>query len=293
MELLQLRYFLVTAKYEHMTKAANALRIAQPALSQSIKRLEQELGVTLFDREKRGIRLNENGEFLKKQITPILETLDELPAALQENANQQLHTIHLNILAASRLITDCIIEYKQLHPEVNFRLHQKTDHEQADVSITTISPGEPLPENSRRILKETFFLAVPANSAYAKQDFIFLSEMKEEGFINLSSNRPIRRICERFCLDSGFTPRTVGESDNPETIRNLIAAGLGVSFWPEYSWKLLSNENIALLPIKQPTCERDIILTVRPDHISKNVLEDFCQYLSEYTKREDVRQSSR
>ena len=57
MELLQLRYFLVAAKYQHMTKAAEVLQIAQPALSQSIKRLEQELGVSLFEREKRTIRL--------------------------------------------------------------------------------------------------------------------------------------------------------------------------------------------------------------------------------------------
>lgn len=293
MELLQLRYFLVTAKYEHMTKAADALKIAQPALSQSIKRLEQELGVTLFDREKRGIRLNENGLFLKKQLTPILETLDELPSALLENANRQLHTIHLNILAASRLLTDCIIEYKKLHPEVNFRLHQKSEHEQADISITTIFPGEPLPENSRLILKETFFLAVPSDSPYAAMDSVFLSEMKQEGFISLSANRPIRRICDRFCLDSGFTPHIVGESDNPETVRNLISAGLGIGFWPEYSWGLFSNKTISLVPIQQPVCERDIILTVRPDHISQTVLEDFCHYLSEYAKREDVKQSSR
>ena len=66
MELLQLRYFLVAAKYEHMTKAAEVLRIAQPALSQSIKRLEQELGVPLFDREKRNFGLNDAGRFLEQ-----------------------------------------------------------------------------------------------------------------------------------------------------------------------------------------------------------------------------------
>ena len=293
MELLQLRYFLVAARYEHMTKAADALKIAQPALSQSIKRLEQELGVSLFDREKRGIRLNETGRFLERQLIPLLEALDELPSAVQEKASQQLHTIHLNILAASRLVTDCIIEYKALHPEVSFRRHQKLDAEQEDLCISTIFPGETMPENSRLILKESFFLAVPANSPYAGRDYVLLKEMKEEGFISLSDNRPMRRICDRFCMNSGFTPHTVGESDNPETVRNLIAAGLGVGFWPEYSWGLLSNDNVALLPIHNPICERDIILTIRPTNVNKAVLQDFCHYLLDYAKREDVRQSSR
>lgn len=293
MELLQFRYFLVAARYEHMTKAADALKIAQPALSQSIKRLEQELGVSLFDREKRGIRLNETGRFLERQLIPLLAAIDELPAAVQEKASQRVHTIHLNILAASRLVTDCIIEYKTLHPEVSFRLHQKLDAEQADLCISTIFPGEPMPENSRLILKESFFLAVPSNSHYASQEYLLLEEVKEEDFISLSDNRPIRRICDCFCVDSGFTPRTVSESDNPETVRNLIAAGLGVGFWPEYSWGLLSNTNVTLIPIRHPICERDIILTARPSEANKTVLEDFCHYLLNYAKREDVKQSSR
>ncbi len=293
MELLQLRYFLVTAKYQHMTKAAEALKIAQPALSQSIKRLETELGASLFDREKRGIRLNETGRFLERQLIPILNVLDELPSAVQEKATQQVHTIQLNILAASRLVTDCIIEYKTQHPEVTFRLHQKMDVAQEDLRISTIFPGEVLPEHSRLILKETFYLAVPANSSYASSESIRLEDVKEEGFISLTDNRPMRRICDRFCLESGFAPHTVGESDNPETVRNLIAAGLGVGFWPEYSWGLLSNPKVTLLPIRQPICERDIILTMRPSEKNKAVLEDFCRYLLEYAKREDVKQSSR
>ena len=66
MELLQLRYFLVAAQYQHMTKAAEHLQIAQPALSQAIHRLEAELGVPLFERKNRSIELNEEGKFLQK-----------------------------------------------------------------------------------------------------------------------------------------------------------------------------------------------------------------------------------
>lgn len=293
MELLQLRYFLVTARYQHMTKAADALKIAQPALSQSIKRLELELGVSLFDREKRGIRLNETGRFLEKQLLPIIGALDELPNAVQEKANQTIHTIHLNLLAASRLVTDCIIEYKFLHPEVNFRLWQNPNVEKEDLCVSTAFPGEPLRENSRLILKESFYLAVPSSSCYAGLPNVRLEDVRNEGFLSLSNNRPIRRICDRFCLESGFTPHIICESDNPESVRNLIAAGLGIAFWPEYSWGLLTNPQVALLPISHPDCKRDIILTRHPSGENEAVLEDFCRFLSEYAKREDVKQRSR
>lgn len=290
MELLQLRYFLVTAKYEHMTKAAEALRIAQPALSQSIKRLEQELGVSLFDREKRGIRLNETGQLLKEQLMPILETLDALPSALQENVSQQLHTIHLNILAAPRLMTDCIIAYKKRHPEINFRLHQKTEPKLTDLSITTHFPENPLPENSYPLLTEHFFLAVPADSPYASLSSVSLTELKGEAFLAPPKNQPIRRICDQFCLDSGFFPHIIGESDNPNNLSSLIAAGFGIGFWPEYSWTRLTNKDIVLLPIRQPVCEREIILTIRPEKISRTVLEEFCQFLFDYIKQKKGQQ---
>ena len=72
MELLQFRYFLTAAKYQHITKAAEELNIAQPALSQAIKRLEDELGTQLFDRKHNRIILNAYGELLVKRLIPIM-----------------------------------------------------------------------------------------------------------------------------------------------------------------------------------------------------------------------------
>ena len=124
MELQQLQYFMVAAQYEHITKAANSLHIAQPALSQSIKRLEQELGVKLFDRRKGGITLSAPGKLLVEELKPIMKSLDDLPKKLADTARKQHMTIHINVLAASVLVTNCIIAYKEKHPDVNFQFVQ-------------------------------------------------------------------------------------------------------------------------------------------------------------------------
>ena len=93
MELLQLRYFLTAAEYQHITKAAEHLQIAQPALSQAIHRLEAELGVPLFERKSRSIELNDAGRFLQKRLIPIISSLDQLAAELQMGREQAIHTI--------------------------------------------------------------------------------------------------------------------------------------------------------------------------------------------------------
>ena len=113
MEIQQFRYFLTAARYENLTKAAEDLHIAQPALSQSIKRLETELGVSLFDRKNHRIELNEQGKLLKKRLIPILESIDNLKDELWESVYSSERTIYLNFLSASNLITNSIISYRE------------------------------------------------------------------------------------------------------------------------------------------------------------------------------------
>ena len=127
MELLQLRYFLTAAEYQHITKAAEHLQIAQPALSQAIHRLEAELGVPLFERKSRSIELNDAGRFLQKRLIPIISSLDQLAAELQMGREQAIHTIRLRLLSASALITNRIIAFRSLRPDVNFQLYQTSD----------------------------------------------------------------------------------------------------------------------------------------------------------------------
>ena len=265
MELQQLQYFLVAAKYEHITKAANSLHIAQPALSQSIKRLEAELGVKLFDRKKGGIALSDSGKLLVEELKPIMKSLDSLPKKLAET-----------------LVTNSIIAYKAKHPEVNFQFVQSQSSMDYDLCITAMLHRRNRSTN-QIMLEEDFFLAVPASSKYAEYKEIDLAEVSEEGFIVMADTRPIRNICDQFCLEAGFAPDIVFESMNFEAVRSLISAGLGVGFWPEYSWESANpSDKMVLLPIRSPECKRDIIITYNQQFSDNPFVKDYYDFLIDF-----------
>lgn len=285
MELLQLRYFLTVAEYQHMTRAAEHLQIAQPALSQAIRRLENELGVPLFDRKNRSIVLNDSGKVLQKRLTPILRALDRIPGELRAGQNIANHTIHLKILAASTLVTNCIIAYRALHPDINFQLYQSDTHEDFDLCVTAIRSDVPCElEDYSVILEEDLYLAVPAKSQYGDRTSIKLLETEHDGYICLAGSRPIRKICNSYFAEADFAPNVIFESDTTESVRNLIAAGLGIGFWPQYSWGSLSTKHVVLLPIEDQICRRSIIIIRSQGGENNPVLTDFCTFLTENAK---------
>lgn len=281
MDILRLKYFLVAAEYEHMTKAAYSLHIAQPALSQSIKHLEEELGVPLFERKNRSIRLNACGKLLQSELLPIINALDSIPTRLKETDKQASYTIQLNILAASILITQSIISFKKLHPEVKFRLLQNVDEIDFDVCISCTA-SEKIPKKSIMLLKEKILLAVPSISQYASMKSISLKQVEQEGFISFSGAKPFRIICDDYCKQKGFKPQIIFESDNHECIRNLIDSNLGIAFWPEYSWGKLTAKNAVTISIDEPKCSRTIYAIQNQRPINSKYANAFLNHLTKF-----------
>lgn len=118
-----------------LTRAADELHIAQPALSQSIMRLENELGVKLFDRRNHHVYLNDQGKLLRKRLIPLMESIDSLKDELWESVCSSEKTISLNFFAASQFITNCIIAYKAEHPDVKFQVSQLETMGGCDIHI--------------------------------------------------------------------------------------------------------------------------------------------------------------
>lgn len=280
MELQQLKYFLVTAQYQHMTKAAEFLHIAQPALSQSIKRLEKELGVSLFIRSGRNVRLSDEGILLAEKLGPVMKTLDEIPGELSHAAEMAERTIKLNILSASEMITDIVILYKELHPEVNFQLSQKIDNKDWDIRVSTVIDQSQ--KTTHTVLREEIFLAVPVDSPFAARESLDLEEVKNAAFICHDRTKPFSVLTTGWCMSCGFEPKIVFESDSPSTVRDLIGAGLGVAFWPAYSWGKQHSAKVKLLHITSPDCTREIFVAQKKEKPSSAVKNDFYQFMASY-----------
>ncbi len=137
MELTQIRYFLEVAESQHMTKSAEKLHISQPSLTQAIHRLEESLGVPLFMSKGRNIILTEYGKYLKKKLEPIVAELDLLPEQMKIMAKLSTETIHLNVLAASSIVTEAVIDYKHNKKNLNFQLMQNNESNIYDIEITS------------------------------------------------------------------------------------------------------------------------------------------------------------
>lgn len=286
MELNNLRYFYEAAKCGHITKAAENLHIAQPALTKSIKALEDELNIKLFYKAGRGVKLSEYGEFLKEKIEPIIDELDVLPVAIKNFTDLNENTVSINVLAASTITTDIIIKFKRIYPNVMFKMIRKENETNADIEILTNAKNYDsfVSVKKRALVEEKINVAVPIESPLAKKEKIELIELKNSEFIALSGSRRFRPLCDAYCEYAGFKPRVTFESDSLIAVKNLIAAGVGVAFWPEFSWGKITHKNIKLLDIVKPDMKREIILYLT-SRKNSGISEKFFDFLVAELKR--------
>lgn len=278
MELLQLKYFYAVAVNQHISNTAKQLHIAQPSLTQTIHRLENELGVKLFKAAGRNIVLTEYGRYLMNKIKPVIETINEIPSEIAEMAKLNKNTINVNVMAASTIIIDALIKYQEENKNIKFQINQSTKSDMADITVFT-QPFYQKQNEYTYVFSEEIYLAVPEESDYADMKSVTLEMMRDKSFISLAGSKTLRQICDRFCMHAGFSPKIIFESDSPDAVRNMIGANLGVGFWPQFSWGNINKNTVSLIPISSPVCRRDIIIT-RGDDKSKSNYDEVCSFFN-------------
>jgi DNA-binding transcriptional LysR family regulator len=292
MDLLQLKYFQTVARLEHMTQAARQLSIAQPSLSQMVARLEEELGVSLFDRQGRQIRLNQFGRAFLWHVEHILGELEEAKQEIADMAGTEHGCIALAIVLP-HILPDLLQTFRSDHPHVTFRLfHQHSSQtvlqqlEQGEIDLGITSPPIEQPNiNWITLMRDEIYLMVPPEHPLARYKSIDLHEVEHEPFISLKPGHTMRTLTDSFCQQAGFTPKVAFEGDDSSTIRGLIIAGIGVGFASDLMLRGLPNPTIGVaLHIQEPRCQRIIGLAWRKDHYQSLVAQQFRTFVIHYFK---------
>lgn len=277
LELLQLYYFQVTAKYQHISKAAAHLHITQPALSQTIKRLEKELETDLFDRVGKDIVLNPKGEILLKYANTILASVDNAKNEIADFCSKESHTLSLSVQSASLFLPTLLQRFRKLHPETLFRIFQNTETmgtEKYDLTIYS-SIQEPKDDHHLILLQEKLVVALPKEHPLANKPNLTFADLADESFITLGKGTNLYNIITHYCNESNFWPSTFLYCDNPNTLRELINLNFGISLIPEITWNCRYNSSIATRELSDVKCRRNIILSWNPETYLSRLAYDF------------------
>lgn len=283
MDLLQLRYFKRVAEFENITRAAESLSVAQPAVSKMIKQLENELNGPLFDRIGRNIVLNERGKLLLNYATDILHNVDRIYENLQTGVPKK-EKIFFSVSVCSSLIPQILSKFTSIHPDYQIVISTKSDYSPVDLELFQ-SLHEINEKNSFTILKEDIVLAVPNEHPLAANKSIRLHELSELPIIGLKQEKSLTKLMEPFFKLADYTPNMSLEIDNPETLRKLVNMGYGASFIPRLTWIDTGSENIRLIPIEYPDCYRYINLRTKQGYISEAV-KCFQDFLIDFFKND-------
>lgn len=281
MELLQLKYFMTVAKHQNMTKAAEELFVAQPAISQSISRLEKELDVKLFNRVGKTIQLNAYGEILLKYSETIFKNIDELQVAFDVVRNMHDNQIRLSAWPSSGTIPKMLSAFAEKYPYISMRITNDPEDKDCDFYFTTSAYGA-LPYPCDILLQEDVWLAVSTSHPLARYSSIPLSMASEESFISFPAQKPFRQICDTFCKLADFQPKIAYENDSFQTTCELIRLEQGVAFVPSRSWGNIAVPQIKYLRIEQPVCLRSIYLSWHENRIFSTADTIFRTFVREW-----------
>lgn len=242
MELSQLKYFLVVARTEHMTQAAEILHISQPSLSNSISRLEQSLGHALFDREEgKGIKLNQFGHIFMRRASRAITELEDSVREMNELAFGNEHRIHISI-SIPDLLSDLLNTYLEAYPkdfihqvlQSNAQMLEGLYQKEIDMAISWI-PLEGIDVKWVPLIEDEIFLLVSRDSWLATYQSVPLHLLENEKFIINNSTIGFQDTTDAFCMRAGFKPNIIFQGTDSQAVGELVSKNQGITFIPAHS----------------------------------------------------------
>lgn len=294
MTLVELKYIVAVARERHFGRAAEACFVSQPTLSIAIKKLEEELGVPVFERGGSEIGITPIGEQIINQAQKILEAsanLKEIARQGQDPLDGPLrvgviHTICPYLLP--KLVKRQLARMPQmpliLQENFTVRLLELLRLGEIDCAIMAL----PLPDSGlemRPLYQEEFMLAVPRHHRWVGHRAIHPNELKHETMLLLGSGHCFRDQVLEVCPEmSRFSANREGiqksfEGSSLETIRHMVAAGLGITLLPKSAVleQGIDNDMVYTIPLEAPVPSREVVLVWRKSYTRQAAIDALCE----------------
>lgn len=278
MELRHLKYFVMVAEELHFSRAAEKLHLAQQPLSAQIKRLEEELGVQLFDRTTRKVTLTEAGEAFLQEVRLGLAHLDTAVEAAQRVARGEAGQLVLGYVGSTlyNIMPVTVRTIRERFPHVHLVLRELCSPElEQKICEQEIDIGLLVPDGPDHVLaceivhREETVVALPQGHPLAARTHIPLRLLADEPIViydRLQKPLPYDMVIA-LCREAGFSPHIVQEAASEQTVLGLVAAGMGIALVPA-GLHLLYNESVHYRPLIEPSRSIDFALAWRQDNTS-------------------------
>ncbi len=265
----RLAHFAAVARHEHVTRAAQELGVPQSTLSRALARLEEDLGVVLFARHGRTVSLTPAGRTFLASAERALAAVEQAAESVRSDADPATGKVAFGFLHTLgwETVPSLIRAFRAEHPGVRFALVQNY----GEAMLERLAAGgldlcltSPIPDAAelaarglaaRRLDEQRLRLVVPDDHRLAARKRIRLAEAADEPFVTLEPGYGMRRILEALCAQAGFQPRIAFEGEEAETIRGLVAAGLGVALLPPPA---IPRPGVHELTVTAPRAVREI-----------------------------------
>jgi LysR family transcriptional regulator, transcription activator of glutamate synthase operon len=275
MEIRQLRYLVALDAERHFTRAAAREHVAQPALSQQIRRLEEEVGLALVDRTTRRVAMTEAGSCLVARARRILAEVEAARVELEGLSGVQTGRVTVGVMHTMGPVdvSLALAIFHKRHPGVELTVREQSSEELAELlrvdelDLAFLSVTERVESHGlglRQLVSEELVVVLPRDHPLGKRKQLRMAELAHEQFISYRQGARLRELLVAAGEHAGFEPEVKLELNESQRIRRLVERGLGVAILPA-SDAIGPGAEVAVASLTQPSLSRDITLAWRAD----------------------------
>jgi len=288
MEIRQLEYFQAVAKFNNFTKAAENMYVSQPSITNGIHHLEEEIGVQLFDRNQKKVKLTVEGQIFLQRVEKILRAINDAVVEMQDFRDLNKGTIRLALppMIGAYLFPNIFPLFKKAFPSLELTVFEEgsiaarrmVEKEDADLGLIILPTSSEL-LNTLAFFTEQIVLCTSKTHRLSQEKAISFRQLQNEKIIMLKEDSHHRRLIINECLKNNFSPHIVFSSNQIQTIKGLVANDSGVSFLMHMV--TCHDKNLVSIPL-EPNIEITIGLIWKKNRYLSKASQAFIDFITDY-----------